>query len=106
METLTWQLFAQVAGIGGLALGVFLVLFRDIIRKKIFPRLSPADGYRLLRLITLCVWSVAIVGIGAWVLLQMDSKGIEQHTEGDNSPAISGIRGDVSISTTTPGKSQ
>lgn len=57
----------QVAGIGGLALGVFLLLFRDIIRKNIFPRLPPAEAYRLLRLITGAVWSVAIIGIVAWV---------------------------------------
>ena len=57
----------QVAGIGGLALGVFLLLFRDIIRKNIFPKLPAAEAYRLLRLITGAVWSVAIVGIVAWV---------------------------------------
>jgi hypothetical protein len=38
----------QVAGIGGLALGVFLLLFRDIIRKNIFPKLPPVEAYRLL----------------------------------------------------------
>ncbi len=57
----------QVAGIGGLALGVFLLLFKDIIRKNIFPKLPAAEAYRLLRLITGAVWSVAIVGIVAWV---------------------------------------
>lgn len=57
----------QIAGIGGLALGVLLIILRDIIRKKIFPKLPPAQAYRLLRLITLAVWSVAIVGIVAWV---------------------------------------
>jgi hypothetical protein len=56
-----------VAGIGGIALGVFLLLFRDIIRKNIFPRLPAAEAYRLLRLITGAVWSVAIIGISAWV---------------------------------------
>jgi hypothetical protein len=57
----------QIAGIGGLALGVLLIVFRDIVRKKIFPTLPPAEAYRLLRLITVAVWSVAIVGIVAWV---------------------------------------
>jgi hypothetical protein len=57
----------QIAGIGGLALGVLLIVFRDIIRKRIFPKLPPAEAYRLLRLITVAVWSVAIVGIIAWV---------------------------------------
>jgi hypothetical protein len=61
------KILGQVAGIGGLALGVLLLLFRDIIRKNIFPRLPPAEAYRLLRLITVAVWSVAIAGIVAWV---------------------------------------
>jgi hypothetical protein len=39
----------QVAGIGAIALGVFLLLFRDLIRKQIFPTLAKREGYRLLR---------------------------------------------------------
>jgi hypothetical protein len=67
MDADVLKVVGQVAGIGGLALGVFLLLFRDIIRKNIFPKLPPAEAYRLLRLITVAVWSVAIVGIAAWV---------------------------------------
>ncbi len=33
-----------------------------IIRKNIFPKLPPAEAYRLLRLITVAVWSVAQLG--------------------------------------------
>ena len=57
----------QIAGIGGLALGVFLLLFRDIIRKQIFPQLAKKDAYRLLRLISILVFLIAAFGIGAWV---------------------------------------
>src|SRR5687768_8874305 len=39
---------AKVAGIGGIALGVVLLLFREVVRKNIFPKLSPQDAYRLL----------------------------------------------------------
>jgi hypothetical protein len=67
VETQILKTVGQVAGIGGLALGVLLIVFRDIIRKRIFPKLPPAEAYRLLRLITVAVWSVAIVGIVAWV---------------------------------------
>jgi hypothetical protein len=61
------KIVGQIAGIGGLALGVFLLLFREIIRKNIFPSLPADQAYRLLRLITLAVWSIAVVGIVAWV---------------------------------------
>lgn len=65
----------KVAGIGGIALGVLLIVFRDIIGKKIFPKLPVAEAYRLLQLITVGVWSVAIVGIVAWVYVPHASTG-------------------------------
>ena len=55
-----------VAGIGGVAIGMFLLLFRDVIRKNIFPNLTKEQAYKLLRLILILVWSVAIAGIAAW----------------------------------------
>lgn len=70
MDTEILKLVAQIAGIGGIAFGVFLLLFRDIIRKRIFPRLDRERGYRLLRLISLLTWSIALAGIGAWVWVE------------------------------------
>jgi hypothetical protein len=67
METDLLKTLGQIAGIGGISLGVFLLLFRDLIRKKIFPTLTKDQAFRLLRLIAILVWSVAIVGIGAWI---------------------------------------
>ena len=61
----------QIAGIGGLALGVFLFLFRDLIRKAIFPTLKKEDAYKLLRLVAVLVWSATLTGIGAWVWIEM-----------------------------------
>lgn len=63
----TLKILGQVAGIGGLALGVFLLLFREIIRKNVFPMLPAEKAYKLLRLITIAVWSIAVVGVCAWV---------------------------------------
>ena len=60
------KVVGQVAGIGGIALGVFLLLFRDVVRKKIFPMLTREQGYRLLRLVLVLVWSVAILGVATW----------------------------------------
>jgi hypothetical protein len=60
----------QAAGIGGVALVVFYLLFREIIRKSIFPKLPPEDAYRLLRLIIGAIWSVAVIGIAAWAVTQ------------------------------------
>lgn len=77
MDADVLKVVGQIAGIGGLALGVFLLLFRDIIRKNIFPKLPPAEAYRLLRLITIAVWSVAIAGIVAWVYTSQGHASVE-----------------------------
>ncbi len=71
MELETIKIFSQVAGIGGISLGVFLILFRDIIRKNIFPNKFKNEelSYRLLRLIVIVIWSVAIVGIISWLYI-------------------------------------
>jgi hypothetical protein len=56
-----------VAGIGGIALGVFLLIFRDVVRRQIFGRLNKDQTYRLFRLILILTWSIAVLGMGAWV---------------------------------------
>jgi hypothetical protein len=106
MDADVLKIVGQVAGIGGLALGVFLLLFRDIIRKNIFPKLPSVEAYRLLRLITGAVWSVAIVGIAAWVYTtqarQPSHDGtVIQHTDGTNSSAQNG-NGNTVINNSKP----
>src|SRR5262249_40510991 len=67
MDAETLKVVAQIAGIGGVALAVFLMVFREVIRKNIFTKLLPEEGYRLLRLIIVAAWSVAIIGVVAWI---------------------------------------
>jgi hypothetical protein len=71
MDAKLLEIVGQTAGIGGVALGVLLIVFRDIIRKNNFPKLPPEQAYRLLRLITGAMWSVAVIGIMAWVYVSM-----------------------------------
>ena len=63
MELNLLKTVGQIAGIGGLAIGMLVLIFRDVIRKKIFPKLSREQAYSLLRLILILAWSVALVGI-------------------------------------------
>src|SRR6185295_4793206 len=74
MDAETLKVVAQVAGIGGIALAVLLMVFREVIQKNIFTSLSQEEGYRLLRLIIVSTWSVAIVGVGAWVYARDQGK--------------------------------
>jgi hypothetical protein len=81
MEAELLKTVGQIAGIGGLALGVFLLLFRDIIRKQIFPQLAKRDAYRLLQLIAILVFLIAAIGLAVYVC-----------TCSRNRPAFSSIR--------------
>lgn len=56
------------AGIGGIALGVFLILFRDIIQKKMSTKLSIHQSFVIIILFLILVWSIGIAGIGAWLI--------------------------------------
>ena len=67
MDTNILKIAGEIAGIGGLGLGVALLVFKDIIRKNIFPMLTREDAYSLLRLIAILSWSIAMLGVIAWV---------------------------------------
>jgi hypothetical protein len=65
MDNLLVEL-GKVAGLAGIAIGAAVLVFRDVIRKRIFPRLPPEHAYRLLRIIVIATWSIAILGIVVW----------------------------------------
>ena len=44
------ELVGKIAGIGGLSLGVFFLLFREVIRKNIFQNLTKEQGYKIMGL--------------------------------------------------------
>ncbi len=98
MEAEILEAIGQIAGIGGIALGVLLLVFRDILRKAIFPQLTPERGYRLLRWIVVSVWSVAALGLGAWIWTDVQCDGDERiATRGAQSPIVTCTQGQVII---------
>ncbi len=70
MDASLLKTVGQIAGIGGLALGVFLVIFREVIRKNIFPHLAQIHGYRIIRMIVVATFLIASMGIAAWTYVQ------------------------------------
>lgn len=66
MEADVLKNLGQVAGLGGLAVGTFLLLMRDIIRKDIFSRIAGIHTFRLFRLAMILIWSIAIFGMLIW----------------------------------------
>lgn len=66
MDASTLKIVGQVAGIGGLALGVLLIVFKEVIRKNIFPQLTKEQAYNLLNSIIRYTFIVSVTGIAAW----------------------------------------
>ncbi|HEX3527104.1 MAG TPA: hypothetical protein VH988_08560 [Thermoanaerobaculia bacterium] len=83
MEGQILKVVGQVAGIGGIGLGIFLILFREVIRLKVFPRLGRREAYRVILLILILVWSVAIAGLTAWSWVQYQDR---QKAESSHTP--------------------
>lgn len=92
MDAQILRIVGQVAGIGGLALGVLLLVFREVIRLKVFPQLARAHAYKIIRLILLLVWSVALAGIGAWVWVETSRSRQPQVGEKPREPSAPSYR--------------
>jgi hypothetical protein len=58
----------KIAGVGGIALGAFFLLFRSFLTQRFVSSLSlePGQGYRLLLLFMLFTFGVAVVGLTIW----------------------------------------
>ncbi len=54
-------------GLGGLAILVTLILFRTVLRQKIFPTLTPEQAFKLLTLVVSGTSVITLFGIGAWI---------------------------------------
>ncbi|MBD8604532.1 hypothetical protein IFT80_17960 [Pseudomonas sp. CFBP 8771] len=70
MEGDTVRVIVQIAGVGGLGLTVFLIIFREIIRKNIFPQLQNEHSYRIILVMLSFTFVIALAGLGAWVWIQ------------------------------------
>jgi hypothetical protein len=102
MDAELLKTLGETLGIAGVALGIFFLLFREVIRKSIFPKLEKADAYRLLRLVTVLIWSVAVIGIAAWVWGNGRTSGGSASTTGSKSPIVQDTKGDVRIDYNAP----
>jgi hypothetical protein len=69
METQLLESVGKIAGIGGIALGVFVLLFEEVIRKNIFPMLSDDHASGLIRQFMYLTFVVAVCGIVAWTFV-------------------------------------
>lgn len=70
------KIVGEIAGIGGLALGVFLILYRNLIRSLFekIPILDKRQAFQLLKMILILVWSITLVGMFLWAYVSSSSR--------------------------------
>ncbi|MEE1868018.1 OmpA family protein [Pseudomonas auratipiscis] len=78
MEQNTLKLIVQVAGVGGLGLSVLLIIYREIIRKNIFPTLGKSHAYKIIMTIIGCTFIVSLAGLSSWVWIQTHPRNEER----------------------------
>ncbi len=86
----------QVAGIGGIAVGGAVLVFRQIMQKALIgvPR---SERARVVSKIAVCAFGIAVVGIGVWGFDNFKGSPSVM-THGDRSPAVvSGRDANVSV---------
>ena len=87
----------KIAGIAGIALGVMLLVFRDMAA-KLARKVRPRDAPQLLRLLVIATWTTGVIGVGVWALGSGDActPGNLQ-TAGSGSPIVACADGGVSV---------
>jgi hypothetical protein len=68
MDWAILEKLGAVAAVAGIALGIFLILFREFIRRTIFPMRPAESAHRLLRLFPVLAFGIAFAGIAAWLV--------------------------------------
>lgn len=81
MDLETIKISGQIAGIGGIAISLVTLLYRDFIAKNVFSRLNEAQSYSLLKLFLVLSWSIAMTGIVAWVYVSVSPAPLNVKTD-------------------------
>lgn len=72
----------KVAGIGGIALGILLLLLKDMLASSVLANLPPESAAHLLLIIVVGLFLIGGLGILAWVLANRAPTVPKVHAEG------------------------
>lgn len=68
-----FQTLGKIAGIAGISIGLILIIFREVVRKNIFPNLTKEQSYKTIRLIVILTFFIALLGLTFWFVPQIIS---------------------------------
>jgi hypothetical protein len=64
-----FQTLGKYAGLAGISVGVVLVIFRQLLKLKIFSTLVGSQTYRLLQQLMYLTFAIGVIGIAAWAFV-------------------------------------
>lgn len=70
MDATLLETLGKIAGVGGISLGLVVLVFRDVIRKNIFPSLTKAQAYKVIRQTVWLTFVLATIGLVSWVYVE------------------------------------
>jgi hypothetical protein len=72
LETRLLTSLGKIAGLAGIALGVFLLLFQSILKQQILPQsgLTNSQAYHIILALMILTFGIAAIGIVAWIMGQ------------------------------------
>jgi hypothetical protein len=57
----------QIAGLGGIAVGMVVLIYRDVLRNRLLARLSASQSFQILTLIIVLAWGIGVAGVVGWL---------------------------------------
>jgi hypothetical protein len=91
MDYHLFKIAGAVAGVGGIAIASVVYIFREVIRREIFPQLTSKQAYGLLNRIVVLIFIIGVLGILAYIVVNWRSEShagnIPNHSDQTPTPA-------------------
>lgn len=70
MEVRIFRILGQIAGLAGIVAGVFLFIFRDILKQKFLPQagLTNVQAFHVIIALMIFTFGIAAIGMIAWIV--------------------------------------
>ncbi len=92
--------WGMIAGFAGLALGAVVFLFREVIRKKIFSKLSKQQSFTILLVVMVLITGLSVYSINLYFSNESDGRGqltVLVHGENGKDDVVLPNRGEVKL---------
>ncbi len=71
MEPDVVKTVGQIAGIGGIAIGIILLLYKEFLSNANLKKMDATQTFKTTKLFLWLTWTIAILGLASWMFLEM-----------------------------------